>query len=185
MIKTKKDLDYYIKQDSIACKGHDKHLFLKWISRSDECYIFLFVHALRHYEYYLNKDKSIWDYLPKLWYYWWYRYLKLKSSLFVFPNTISYGFYPVHQGFIRIAKFAHIGKNCTVLPMVLMGKKSPEIENPDIYIGDNCYISTGVTILGPIKIGNNVTIGAGSVVVNDIPDNTVVVGVPGRIVKYK
>ena len=54
---------------------------------------------------------------------------------------------------------------------------------PNIFIGDNCYIGTGVTILGPVKIGNNVTIGAGSVVVRDIPDNAVVAGNPARILR--
>ena len=41
-----------------------------------------------------------------------------------------------------------------------------------------------VTIIGPVRVGNNVTIGAGSVVVKDIPDNAVVVGNPARIIKY-
>ena len=53
------------------------------------------------------------------------------------------------------------------------------------FCGNNCYISTGVTILGPVNIGNNVTIAAGAVVINDIPDNCVVGGVPAKILKYK
>lgn len=52
-------------------------------------------------------------------------------------------------------------------------------------IGNNCYISTGVTILGPVNIGNNVTIAAGAVIVRDIPDNCIVGGIPARIIKYK
>ena len=69
--------------------------------------------------------------------------------------------------------------------MVLIGKKSPEIKECPISIGDDCYISTGVTILGPISIGNNVTIAAGAVVNKDIPDNCIVAGIPARIIKYK
>ena len=67
--------------------------------------------------------------------------------------------------------------------MVLIGKKRPDLENWQITIGDNCYISTGVTILGPINIGNDVTIAAGAVVTKDIPDNCVVAGVPAKIIK--
>ena len=68
--------------------------------------------------------------------------------------------------------------------MVLLGKKEPGLKG-DIVIGDNCYISTGVTILGPVTIGNNVTIGAGAVVTKDIPDNAIVGGVPAKIIRIK
>ena len=67
--------------------------------------------------------------------------------------------------------------------MVLIGKKR---SGPcTINIGDNCYIGTGVTILGPLTIGNNVTIAAGAVVLSDVPDNAVVAGVPAKVVKIK
>lgn len=72
-----------------------------------------------------------------------------------------------------------------MLPMVLIGKKSPDIIDYHVNIGDNCYISTGVIILAPIDIGNNVTIAAGAVVTKDMPDNAVVAGVPAKIVKMK
>jgi serine O-acetyltransferase len=76
-----------------------------------------------------------------------------------------------------------IGKNCTILPMVLIGKKRP---GPCmITIGDDCYIGVGVTVLGPVTIGNNVTIAAGAVVTSDVPDNVVVAGVPAKVVKKK
>ena len=102
----------------------------------------------------------------------------------LFPNTIDEGLHMVHPGFRRIGVFSHIGKNCTILPNVLVGKKQPEIK-ADVFIGDDCYISTGVTILGPVIIGNNVTIGAGAIVTKDVPDNCIVGGVPAKILKYK
>ncbi len=184
MINSKNELCSYIEQDKKAYGGNN-HLFIKWLSRSDEYYSRAFMVILRHYEYYLNQRRNIWNFLPYMWYLWQYRRFKNISDLYIFPNTVGPGFYPVHKGFVRIARFAHIGKNCTVLPMVLLGKKMPDIDNPDIFIGDNCYISTGVTILGPVKIGNNVTIGAGAVVTKDIPDNAVVTGVPAKIIKIK
>lgn len=53
-----------------------------------------------------------------------------------------------------------------------------------VTIGDNVWIGGSVTILPGVTIGNNVTIGAGSVVVNDIPENTIAVGNPCRVVKF-
>lgn len=53
-----------------------------------------------------------------------------------------------------------------------------------VTIGDNVWIGGSVTILPGVSIGNNVTIGAGSVVTKDIPDNTVAVGNPCRVIRY-
>ena len=52
-----------------------------------------------------------------------------------------------------------------------------------VTIGDSCWLGGGVTILPGVTIGNGVTIGAGSVVVSDIPDRSVAVGNPARVVK--
>ena len=52
-----------------------------------------------------------------------------------------------------------------------------------VRIGNNCWIGGSVTILPGVSIGNNCTIGAGSVVVHDIPDNSIAVGNPARVVK--
>jgi serine O-acetyltransferase len=49
-------------------------------------------------------------------------------------------------------------------------------------LGDNVYIGPGAKIIGGIKIGNNVAIGANCVVTKNIPDNSVVVGIPGRVI---
>ena len=70
------------------------------------------------------------------------------------------------------------------MPMVLFGKKSPT-EFSDINVGDNCYVGSGTIIIGPVTIGNNVTIGAGALVNKDVPDNAIVAGVPAKIIKIK
>ena len=49
-------------------------------------------------------------------------------------------------------------------------------------LGDNVYIGPGAKIIGAIRIGNNVAIGANCVVTKDIPDNAVVVGIPGKVI---
>lgn len=180
MIQTREELRAYLKADR-EMYGKRNSLFVKWLTRSDEYYIRAFMVTLRHYEYYLNKRRSPLDLIPYLFYWWNYRRLKLKSQLFIMPNTVGPGFYPVHAGFMRFGKYVCVGKNCTVLPMVLIGKSRPG--DCKIIIGDNCYIGTGATILGPVTIGNNVTIAAGAVVNKDVPDNAVVAGVPGKVVK--
>jgi serine O-acetyltransferase len=75
-----------------------------------------------------------------------------------------------------IGEFCHIDQNVTI------GGSSKKYEVP--VIGDYVYIGAGAKILGPIKIGNNVVIGANAVVVKDIPDGCLAVGVPARIVKH-
>lgn len=106
--------------------------------------------------------------------------------MYISPNICGPGLNLVHPGFRRIDKVVKtIGSNCTILPMVLFGKKTPNQPYGCIEVGDNCYFGTGCTILGPCKIGNNVTVGAGAIVTKDIPDDAVVAGVPAKIIKYK
>jgi serine O-acetyltransferase len=50
-------------------------------------------------------------------------------------------------------------------------------------IGDNCTLGAKSTILGGVRIGNNVKVGANAVVTKDVPDNCTVAGVPARIIK--
>ncbi len=183
MIQTRQDLKRFLYTED-ALMRHP-NMFIKWLGRSDDYLPFLLVKCLRKYEYYKNKKRNFLDIIPYAWYMWNFRRLRVKTGIMLFPNTIDEGLLLVHPGFRRIDKIAHIGKNCTILPNVLFGLKTPEGGFQDIKIGDNCYISTGVTILAPVTIGNNVTIGAGAVVNKDVPDNCVVGGVPAKILKYK
>jgi len=54
-----------------------------------------------------------------------------------------------------------------------------------LIIGNGCWIGHGVKIIKGVTIGNNVIIGGGSVVIDDIPDNAIVVGIPAKIIKYR
>lgn len=71
-------------------------------------------------------------------------------------------------------------RHCTTIGV---GKTSNFGDRDVPEIGDNVDIGSNVVIIGPIVIGNNVVIGAGSVVVHDVPDNSVVVGNPARVVR--
>lgn len=70
-----------------------------------------------------------------------------------------------------------IGESTIVMQQVTMGGKSLINPNGVPTLGHNCYIGAGAKILGPVKIGNHVTIGANAVVTKDVPDGCVVVGV--------
>lgn len=67
---------------------------------------------------------------------------------------------------------------------LLFRKQCPDLEiTKPIVVGDNVYIGNNVLLLPGVTIGNNVVIGAGAVVSRDIPDNSVAVGVPARVIK--
>jgi len=74
-----------------------------------------------------------------------------------------------------------IGENCVIGPGVTLGGTSHKYEVPEL--GNNVSIGSGAKIIGPVKIGNNVVIGANAVVINDVPSNSLVVGIPAKIIK--
>jgi len=82
---------------------------------------------------------------------------------------------------IVIHSRAEIGDDCQINQNVTIGGTSKR--HGPIVLGDHVLVGPGAIILGPIKIGNNVVIGANSVVTKDIPDNSLVMGVPGKVVK--
>ena len=91
-------------------------------------------------------------------------------------------FFIDHGSGVVIGETTIIGDNCTIYSGVVLGGTSIKKEKRHPTIGDNVVIGTGAKVLGPITVSDNVRIGANSVVVNDVPSNSVVVGVPGKIV---
>jgi cysteinyl-tRNA synthetase len=98
---------------------------------------------------------------------------------------IGSGFFIDHGMGVVIGETAEIGKGVTLYQGVTLGGTGKEKGKRHPTLGDNVIVGTGTKILGPITIGNNVKIGANSVVLKAIPDNSTVVGVPGRITKKK
>lgn len=117
--------------------------------------------------------------IPKIIYY--IQYFLFNSSV---PYTCKIG-KGTKFGYGGIAVVVHaraeIGKNCVIGQNVTIGGKSKQYEVP--IIGNHVYIGAGAKILGPIKIGNDVIIGANAVVVSDVPSNSIVAGVPAKIIK--
>lgn len=83
---------------------------------------------------------------------------------------------------IVIGETSTIGNDCTIYHGVTLGGtgKDKYKRHPDL--GNNVIVGCGAKVLGPIKIGNNVKIGANAVVLRDMPDNSTVVGVPGKVI---
>lgn len=92
----------------------------------------------------------------------------------------------VHGHDIVIGENVVIGKGCKIFNGVTLGNKDTESsENQQPTIGNNCVVSTGAKILGGLMVGDNCIIGANSVVLTDIPSNSVAVGVPARVIKRR
>lgn len=87
----------------------------------------------------------------------------------------------VHDGNgVIISPRVIIGDNVTIFHQVTIGNKNKKAP----IIGDNVYIGAGAKILGGIRIGDNVSIGANAVVLDDIPANSIAVGIPAKVKKH-
>ncbi|MFC1541254.1 serine O-acetyltransferase [Candidatus Latescibacterota bacterium] len=96
---------------------------------------------------------------------------------------IEGGFFIDHGFGVVIGETAEIGKNVTLFQGVSLGGTGKETGKRHPTIGDNVVIGAGAKVLGSIKVGNDVYIGANAVVLQDVPNDCTVVGVPGRCVK--
>ena len=116
------------------------------------------------YSYYIEKKGS---------------FIGIKASFEEIP------YFPHGLASIFISDEVKIGKHATILQEVTIGAVrtvgSKNVGNPTI--GDNCYIGAGAKIIGNVKIGNNCRIGSNAVVYEDMPDNSVAVCAPTKIIK--
>lgn len=106
--------------------------------------------------------------------------MAMKCGGYIGRETMIKGKLYMPHGFngVHISRFAVIGGNCSIYQNVTIGNinlKAP-------IIGNNCLIGCNSVILGGVKIGNNVKFGAGSIVVEDVPDNATVVPNKSRII---
>ena len=120
--------------------------------------------------------------------YFWARWISQravrKTGIEIHPGAqIGKGFFIDHGNGVIIGETAIIGDNVTLYQGVTLGGTGKEQGKRHPTIGNNVMISAGAKILGSFTIGDNSKIGAGSVVLEEVPPNSTVVGVPGHVVK--
>lgn len=178
MIKSKKDYYRIIKLEENKYHLSYPHFTyeLKKILKYQKLY--------RKVEYYHNCRKDllgriIYKYINSK-----FNKLSLKYNIHIPINTIDEGLCIIHIGPIYINENTKIGKDLRIHPMTTIGKtignnsKSPTIEN-------GVWIGPGARLYGDIHIGNNVVVGANSVVGKNIPDNITVAGIPAKKINNK
>jgi serine O-acetyltransferase len=187
MITSKKDLRYYIAEDykmhEHRMKPSDSlenklHNFLyKYFDK-----VLLFQRTLRRLEYYTNICRNNqWAIIQRIRYYLLYKKLSYKLGFTIPINVIGSGLFIAHYGTIIINHRATIGSNCILHACVNIGIHKGGTPK----IGNNYDIGPGAKLFGAIEIGNNVTIGANSVVNKSFPDNVIIAGIPAKIIRYK
>lgn len=107
-----------------------------------------------------------------------------KTGIEIHPGAqIGSGLFIDHGNGVIIGETTIIGDNCTLYQGVTLGGTGKEQGKRHPTLGNNVMVSAGAKVLGSFKIGDNSKIGAGSVVLHEVPANSTVVGVPGRVVK--
>lgn len=107
-----------------------------------------------------------------------------RTGIEIHPGaTIGKGFFIDHGTGVIIGETSVIGDNVTLYQGVTLGGTGKETGKRHPTLEDNVMVSAGAKIIGSFTVGKNSKIGAGSVVIEEVPPNCTVVGVPGRIVR--
>lgn len=101
-----------------------------------------------------------------------------------FETSIGPGLYVGHTGFLVVNEDAVIGDNCNIGVGVVIGQAGRKENSGSPQIGNFVYIASGAKVIGKIKVGDYVTIGANAVVTKDVPEKATVAGIPAKIVNY-
>lgn len=181
MILSKKDLRYYLYEDLNQFK-YKKPGLKDWFLKNERWLIYRYKRELRYTEYAMNVKMNFFSKLVLFRHHIMYKWLSNRMHMIIMPNTTGPGLTIHHIGdFTHVRQACKIGKGCTLTVGTVFGHRRGGDE--PCTVGDNCFFGIGAKILGSVKIGNNVTVGAYSLVLNDIPDNAVVAGIPAKIVR--
>lgn len=184
-MKTREELKYYIQEDRKANRIYSKKQYIaRLLFGAENACVVRYLNALRHQEYHLDNIQSgVWH---KLCYMWWkYRTSRLgyKYNLSIMPNTVGYGLCIPHTKGGVIIFCEKMGNNCMVNTGVVVGIRHSVKEIATI--GDNVRLAVGCKIIGNVTVGDNVVVAPNAVVTKDVPANTLVGGVPAKILKTK
>lgn len=110
-----------------------------------------------------------------------YKFIQIVTGIEL-PCEVEIGknFVIDHFGGIVISGYTRFGDNCRIRNGVVIGLRNVKEPRAPV-IGNNVDIGAGAKVLGPIRIGDNVAIGANAVVIRDVPDNSLAVGVPAVV----
>lgn len=156
-IKSKLDLDLF----RYGGKYKEIPKFQKWLRKYQDSNNYFFK-ILYKYLFILNRKKNF-----------------VEMSV---DTEIGGGLYVVHPFAITINPEAKIGKNCNIHKGVTIGQENRGRKKGAPWIGDEVWIGINSTIVGKIKIGNDVLISANSFVNFDVPNHSIVIGNPGKII---
>jgi len=181
MIKTRSDLHFYLNEDRKRNNiPQGPGYLLRLIARRENAIVFRYLRCLRKCEYYMNNRFFLY----------WFFYIKLlrlgaKYFIQIKPNTCGYGLRILHLsgGGGVILNVEKVGNYCGFNSGVILGNKDGEDNRPTV--GDYTSFGPGAKAFGKISIGNNCFIASNCVVTKSFPDNCVIAGVPGRIIKKK
>lgn len=179
MIKTKEELNLYLREDARANGITSKSSYLlKLIYGNVGACVFRYLKSLRRYEFYTNTNSPL-----RYVYRFYNRRLGLKYNLSLQINKIGYGIYIPHFEGGVIVNCRSLGNYCTLNSGVVIGNRHSNEEVP--IIGNHVVVAPKATIIGAISIGDNAVIAPNSVVIKDVPADYVVSGIPAKILKKR
>ena len=134
----------------------------------------IWLHRIAHYLF-----KKGWIFWPRLI----SNFARFITGIEIHPGaTISEGLFIDHGAGTVIGETVEIGKNVTLYQGVTLGGTGKEKGKRHPTIGDNVVVASGAKVLGSFTVGHNAKIGAGSVVLKEVPPYATVVGIPGKVV---
>jgi serine O-acetyltransferase len=134
----------------------------------------IWLHRIAHYLF-----KKGWIFFPRLI----SNFARFITGIEIHPGaTISEGLFIDHGAGTVIGETVEIGKNVTLYQGVTLGGTGKEKGKRHPTIGDNVVVASGAKVLGSFTVGHNAKIGAGSVVLKEVPPYATVVGIPGKVV---